>query len=75
MTDNLTRSFARWTRAPRTSQTPSQWANPFDLKQPDDEPREAHPIRWLLAALALGFVAGYLFGVGHLSRVGAYLFP
>lgn len=62
MTDNLTRSFARWTRAPRTSQTPSQWANPFDMKQPEDEPREAHPVRWVLAALAAGFVAGYLFG-------------
>lgn len=62
MTDNLTRSFARWTRTPRTSQTPSQWANPFEWAQPIDNPREAHPVRWVLAALALGLVVGYLLG-------------
>lgn len=34
MNDNLTRSFARWNRAPRTAQSPSQWANPFDVPEP-----------------------------------------
>lgn len=65
MTDNLTRSFARWTRAPRTAQSPSQWANPIDMKQPKDEPREAHPVRWVLGAMAFGFAVGYLLGAAR----------
>lgn len=60
MTDNLTRAFARHTRAPRTSETPSQWANPIDMSQPPDE--TSHPVLWVLAAAAAGFVAGYLTG-------------
>jgi hypothetical protein len=56
MNDNLTRAFARWNHAPRTRQSPSQWANPFDVP----EPKESASKTILLAAAAFIAVTGYL---------------
>jgi hypothetical protein len=56
MNDNLTRAFARWNRAPRTSQSPSQWANPFDVP----EPKQSVAGGILLATVAFIAVTGYL---------------
>jgi hypothetical protein len=56
MNDNLTRAFARWNRAPRNGQSPSQWANPFDVP----EPKESAAKTILLAAVAFIAVVGYL---------------
>lgn len=56
MNDNLTRSFARWNRAPRTSQSPSQWANPFDVP----EPKQPAFGSLIAAAALIVAVAGYL---------------
>jgi hypothetical protein len=56
MNDNLTRSFARWNRAPRTGQSPSQWANPFDVP----EPKQPAAKGILFAVSLVAAVAGYL---------------
>ncbi len=56
MNDNLTRAFARWTHAPRTSQSPSQWANPFDVP----EPKQPAFGGLIVTAALIAAVAGYL---------------
>lgn len=56
MNDNLTRSFARWNRAPRTSQSPSQWANPFDVPEPKQSAFGGPVVATVLVAVVVGYL-------------------